>query len=66
MMSNQQSKDWYPLFDWLRISLAIMAALNHDQEIEWRNAGNLAVQVYLRLPCLWFTGYWFDRRSAAF
>lgn len=49
MTPNQQSNDYYPLFDWLRISLAIIVALNHDQAIEWHNAGNLAVQVFFAL-----------------
>lgn len=40
---------YYPLFDWLRIILAIVVALKHDNVIQWTNAGNLAVQVFFAL-----------------
>lgn len=40
---------YYPLFDWLRITLAIVVALSHDFVIKWPNAGDLAVQVFFAL-----------------
>jgi peptidoglycan/LPS O-acetylase OafA/YrhL len=40
---------YYPLFDWLRITLAIVVALGHDNVINWPHAGNLAVQVFFAL-----------------
>lgn len=41
--------DYYPLFDWLRIILAIVVALGHDNVIQWANSGNLSVQVFFAL-----------------
>lgn len=40
---------YYPLFDWLRITLALIVALSHEGVILWSNAGNLAVQVFFAL-----------------
>jgi peptidoglycan/LPS O-acetylase OafA/YrhL len=46
---NGDIGSYYPLFDWLRIILAIVVALKHDDVIQWSNAGNLAVQVFFAL-----------------
>lgn len=40
---------YYPLFDWLRIALAIVVALGHDNVIQWSGAGDLAVQIFFAL-----------------
>jgi peptidoglycan/LPS O-acetylase OafA/YrhL len=39
----------YPLFDWLRFTLASVVALSHADVITWGQAGNLAVQVFFAL-----------------
>jgi peptidoglycan/LPS O-acetylase OafA/YrhL len=41
--------NYYPLFDWLRITLAIVVALGHDNVIHWTHSGNLSVQVFFAL-----------------
>jgi peptidoglycan/LPS O-acetylase OafA/YrhL len=41
--------NFYPLFDWLRITLAIVVALGHDKVIYWTHVGNLSVQVFFWL-----------------
>lgn len=43
------SVNYYPLFDGLRITLAILVALSHDGIIRWPHAGNLAVQCFFSL-----------------
>jgi peptidoglycan/LPS O-acetylase OafA/YrhL len=43
------ANDYFPLFDWLRIILAVMVALSHDKVISWQHAGNLSVQVFFAL-----------------
>ncbi len=42
-------KQYYPLFDYLRISLAIIVMLGHDGLIGWEESGNFAVQVFFAL-----------------
>lgn len=41
--------DYYPLFDYLRISLAFIVMLGHDMVFTWPNSGHLAVQVFFAL-----------------
>ena len=66
---------YYPLFDWLRIALATVVALSHDQVIRWTSSGNLAVQVFFALSG-WLIGgilletsprnlarFWFNRAT---
>jgi peptidoglycan/LPS O-acetylase OafA/YrhL len=40
---------YYPYFDYLRIALAIVVMLSHDNLIQWLYAGDLAVQVFFGL-----------------
>ena len=40
---------YYPLFDYLRISLAFIVMLGHDGVLKWPNSGNLAVQIFFAL-----------------
>jgi peptidoglycan/LPS O-acetylase OafA/YrhL len=40
---------YYPYFDYLRITLAIVVMLVHDHLLHWENSGNLAVQVFFAL-----------------
>lgn len=40
---------YYPLFDWLRMTLALIVALGHEGVVLWAHAGNLAVQVFFAL-----------------
>jgi peptidoglycan/LPS O-acetylase OafA/YrhL len=47
---------YYPYFDYLRISLAIIVVLYHDRTIRWENSGNLAVQVFFALSGLLIGG----------
>jgi peptidoglycan/LPS O-acetylase OafA/YrhL len=42
-------EDYYPWFDWLRLSLACIVLFGHEGLIEWRDAGNFAVQVFFAL-----------------
>jgi peptidoglycan/LPS O-acetylase OafA/YrhL len=66
---------YYPLFDWLRIGLATVVALFHDDVIRWPSSGNLAVQVFFALSG-WLIGgilletsprklsrFWFNRAT---
>ncbi|MBL1321897.1 MAG: acyltransferase [Methylophaga sp.] len=48
MISNNRN-EYFLLFDWLRIILAIIVALGHDDVIQWQHAGNLSVQVFFAL-----------------
>jgi peptidoglycan/LPS O-acetylase OafA/YrhL len=41
--------EYYPLFDWLRATLALTVFLSHSGVIAWPQAGNLAVQVFFAL-----------------
>jgi peptidoglycan/LPS O-acetylase OafA/YrhL len=41
--------DYYPWFDWLRLSLACIVLFGHEGVIHWRPAGNFAVQVFFAL-----------------
>jgi peptidoglycan/LPS O-acetylase OafA/YrhL len=48
--NHQQKADYYPWFDWLRITLAFVVLLSHEGLIDiWNNAGNFAVQVFFAL-----------------
>lgn len=47
--ANGNVGSYYPLFDWLRIVLAIIVAFGHDNVILWPHAGNLSVQVFFAL-----------------
>ncbi len=40
---------YYPDFDYLRIALAIVVMLYHDDVIQWHQSGSLAVQVFFAL-----------------
>lgn len=39
----------FPLFDWLRIAMALLVAASHFSLIAWQHAGNLGVQVFFAL-----------------
>lgn len=69
------SSAYYPLFDWLRIALALAVALEHAEVFGWPHAGNLAVQVFFALSG-WLIGgilletkprdlsrFWFNRAT---
>jgi peptidoglycan/LPS O-acetylase OafA/YrhL len=47
--SRTSRADYYPWFDWLRLSLACIVLFGHEGLIQWRNAGNFAVQVFFAL-----------------
>ncbi len=49
-------EDYYPWFDWLRLSLACVVLFGHEGIIEWRNAGNFAVQIFFVLSGLLIGG----------
>ena len=66
---------YFPLFDGLRIVLALAVVLHHEGVFGWRNAGNLAVQVFFSLSG-WLIGgillgtsreglarFWFNRAT---
>jgi peptidoglycan/LPS O-acetylase OafA/YrhL len=66
---------YYPLFDWLRIILATVVSLYHDDILRWSSSGNLAVQVFFALSG-WLIGgillttsprnlarFWFNRAT---
>lgn len=40
---------YYPLFDWLRMLLALIVAIGHSGLISWHHSGNLAVQCFFAL-----------------
>lgn len=50
-MEHQAARDhrYYPLFDYLRIVLALVVMLGHDDLMGWNNSGNFAVQVFFAL-----------------
>jgi peptidoglycan/LPS O-acetylase OafA/YrhL len=43
------ASELFPLFDWLRFTLASVVALTHEHIIGWEPAANLAVQVFFAL-----------------
>lgn len=47
MTTKQDS--YYPYFDWLRATLAIVVMVHHDKMIPWQHTGSLAVQVFFAL-----------------
>ena len=47
--ANRAQEPYYPWFDWLRGTLALLVMLAHDNLIHWSNAGNFAVQVFFAL-----------------
>jgi peptidoglycan/LPS O-acetylase OafA/YrhL len=47
--SRISKPDYYPWFDWLRLLLACVVLFGHEGIIQWRNAGNFAVQVFFAL-----------------
>ena len=49
-------EDYYPWFDWLRLSLACVVLFGHEGIIQWRNAGNFAVQIFFVLSGLLIGG----------
>lgn len=49
MKENIHSKPYYPLFDFLRITLATDVILYHSGVLKWAQSGNLAVQVFFSL-----------------
>lgn len=48
-LKPNDGSEYFLLFDWLRITLAIIVALGHDDVIQWQHAGNLSVQVFFAL-----------------
>lgn len=55
--------DYYPCFDYLRIVLAMVVVLQHDNLFSWPHGGNLAVQVFFALSG-WLIGGILLRLSA--
>ncbi len=53
---TKKNPTYFPLFDWLRITLAIIVALYHDKVLPWKEAGNLAVQVFFFALSGWLIG----------
>ena len=50
MQINTSHKNYYPWFDWLRITLAFAVLLGHDGLLNgWSHAANFAVQVFFAL-----------------
>ena len=65
MQANTGLKDYYPWFDWLRITLALVVLLSHDGLLHsWDFAGNFAVQVFFALSGWLIGGILLNIKSA--
>lgn len=63
-MTPDKKNYYYPYFDYLRISLAMVVMLHHDGLFPWQHSGNLAVQVFFALSG-WLIGGILLRLSSA-
>ncbi|QFY61347.1 acyltransferase [Rhizobium grahamii] len=64
-MASQSGSEqkYYPLFDYLRIFLAVVVMLWHDGVLDWNQSGNFAVQVFFALSGWLIGGLLIDMSS---